>query len=75
MPRFETGLLEPVFQHIDALLLPRKQTLQVPQLIRGVPTIPNGLGANDAPGAMLPNGHVLFAVSTTPGFAGPTSRR
>jgi hypothetical protein len=36
------------------------------------PTIPLGLGANDAPGAVLPNGHVLFAASATPGF-GPGS--
>ena len=36
------------------------------------PTIPGGLGANDAPGAVLPNGRVLFAASATPAF-GPTS--
>ncbi len=27
------------------------------------PTIPNGMGPEDAPGAMMPNGDVLFAVS------------
>src|SRR5262249_24358425 len=32
------------------------------------PTIPFGLGANDAPAAVLPNGHVLFAASDTPQF-------
>jgi hypothetical protein len=35
------------------------------------PTIPGGLGADDAPGAMLPNGNVLFAADT-PKFNGPT---
>ena len=37
------------------------------------PTIPNGMGATDAPGAMMPNGDVLFAVSpmmTTAGTSG-----
>jgi hypothetical protein len=36
------------------------------------PDIPNGLGADDAPGALLPNGKVLFAADT-PLFHGPTS--
>jgi protocatechuate 3,4-dioxygenase beta subunit len=36
------------------------------------PDIPGGLGADDAPGAMLPNGHVLFAADH-PLFNGPTS--
>lgn len=37
------------------------------------PTIPNGKGADDAPGAMLPNGHVIFAADTSsPLFTGPT---
>ncbi len=27
------------------------------------PTVPDGMGATDAPGAMMPNGDVLFAVS------------
>lgn len=36
------------------------------------PVIPGGLGGNDAPAAMLPNGHVLFAAGATPGFSGPT---
>jgi len=35
------------------------------------PTIPNGKGADDAPGAVLPNGHVLFAADT-PLFNAPT---
>ena len=38
------------------------------------PVIPNQLAAEDAPGAMMPNGHVLFAadrVVPTP-FTGPT---
>jgi len=37
------------------------------------PTVPNGMGATDAPGAMMPNGDVLFAVSpymTTNGTSG-----
>ncbi len=36
------------------------------------PTIPGGMGANDAPAAELPNGHVIFVVGPTPGFATPT---
>src|SRR5262245_1508595 len=35
------------------------------------PTIPNGKGADDAPAAILPNGHVIFAADT-PLFNGPT---
>lgn len=35
------------------------------------PTIPNSLGANDAPAAMMPNGKVLFAASATPAFGPP----
>jgi hypothetical protein len=35
------------------------------------PTIPGGAGADDAPGAVLPNGHVIFAADT-PLFHGPT---
>ena len=35
------------------------------------PTIPNGKGADDAPGAILPDGHVIFAADT-PLFAGQT---
>jgi hypothetical protein len=35
------------------------------------PDIPGGLGADDAPGAMLPNGHVLFAADH-PLFNNPT---
>jgi hypothetical protein len=38
------------------------------------PVIPNGLGCDDAPGAMLPNGKVLFAADhISPLFTGPTS--
>jgi hypothetical protein len=33
--------------------------------------IPGGLGADDAPGAMMPNGHILIAADT-PVFHGPT---
>jgi hypothetical protein len=33
--------------------------------------IPGGLGCDDAPAAMMPNGHVLFAADT-PLFRGPT---
>jgi uncharacterized repeat protein (TIGR01451 family) len=36
------------------------------------PVIPGGLGGNDSPAAMLPNGHVLFAAGATPNFNGPT---
>src|SRR5262249_38247601 len=36
------------------------------------PTVPGLQGADDAPAAMLPNGHVLFAVDT-PLFNPPTS--
>jgi hypothetical protein len=35
------------------------------------PAIPGAQGADDAPGAMLPNGHVMFAVDT-PFFNPPT---
>src|SRR5205814_7952391 len=35
------------------------------------PSLPSGLGADDAPGAMLPNGHFLFAADK-PLFNGPT---
>jgi hypothetical protein len=35
------------------------------------PTLPAGMGADDAPGAMLPNGHVMFAADTTL-FTAPT---
>ena len=38
------------------------------------PDIPNNLGCDDAPGAMLPNGNVLFAADRfSPLFTGPTS--
>ncbi len=33
------------------------------------PVVPGGLGANHSAGAMLPNGHVLFAVSMTPNYS------
>jgi uncharacterized repeat protein (TIGR01451 family) len=38
------------------------------------PTIPGGLGAFDAPGAVMPNGKVLLGVSSVDGnnFSGPT---
>jgi hypothetical protein len=36
------------------------------------PVVPNGLGADDAPGAELPNGKILFAADR-PLFNGPTS--
>ncbi len=38
------------------------------------PVIPNRLGADDAPGAMLPNGHILFAADhiVPTYFTGPT---
>jgi uncharacterized repeat protein (TIGR01451 family) len=32
------------------------------------PVLPGGLGGNHDPAAMLPNGHVLFAVSMTPNY-------
>jgi Bacterial pre-peptidase C-terminal domain/Bacterial Ig-like domain len=35
------------------------------------PVIPNGKGADDAPGAVLPDGHVIFAADT-PLFNAPT---
>ncbi len=35
------------------------------------PSLPSGMGADDAPGAMLPNGNFLFAVDT-PLFKSPT---
>ncbi|MFO0939199.1 MAG: cadherin domain-containing protein [Pirellulales bacterium] len=35
------------------------------------PALPNGLGADDSPGAMLTNGHFIYAVDT-PLFNGPT---
>lgn len=37
------------------------------------PTIPNGLGAPDAPSAMLPDGTVLLALGPSNTFNGPTS--
>ena len=38
------------------------------------PVTPGGLGANDAPGAMLPNGHVLYAAGdTSTSFHAPTT--
>jgi len=37
------------------------------------PTLPSGLGADDAPAAVLPNGHVIFAADiSNPTFTGPT---
>ncbi len=36
------------------------------------PTLPAGFGANDGPAAMMPNGHVLFAAGTVPGWNSPT---
>ena len=37
------------------------------------PTVPNAKGADDAPGAILPNGHVIFAAdSFSPTFSPPT---
>ncbi len=37
------------------------------------PSLPAGMGADDAPGAMLPNGHFLFLADTTsPLFTAPT---
>ena len=37
------------------------------------PTIPNSKGCDDAPGVMLPNGHVLFLADTySPLFTAPT---
>ncbi len=33
------------------------------------PVVPGGLGANHSAGAMMPNGHVLFAVSMTPDYS------
>ncbi len=37
------------------------------------PSLPAGLGADDTPGVMLPNGHFLFAVDTSvPIFTAPT---
>jgi Right handed beta helix region len=37
------------------------------------PTIPNAKGCDDAPGVMLPNGHVLFLADTySPLFTAPT---
>jgi hypothetical protein len=35
------------------------------------PSLPAGMGADDAPGAVLPNGHFLFAAEH-PSFSGPT---
>jgi streptogramin lyase len=39
------------------------------------PVIPNGLGADDAPGAELPNGHIFFAADhiSPQLYTGPTS--
>jgi hypothetical protein len=36
------------------------------------PVVPNGLGANDAAGAVLPNGDVIFTAGTTPSYSAPT---
>lgn len=36
------------------------------------PVIPGGLGANDAPCCVMPNGKVILAVGGTPAFSGPT---
>ena len=36
------------------------------------PTVPDGLGANDAPAAELVNGHVLLVAGGTPGYTPPT---
>ena len=36
------------------------------------PSIPGGLGGDDSPAAMLPNGHVLLAAGATPGGGSPT---
>jgi uncharacterized repeat protein (TIGR01451 family) len=36
------------------------------------PVIPGGLGGNDSPVAMMPNGIVLFAAGATPSYNGPT---
>ena len=36
------------------------------------PTLPAGFGSNDAPAAMMPNGHVLFAAGAIPGWNSPT---
>lgn len=36
------------------------------------PTIPGGLGGDDSPAAMMPNGHVLLAAGATPGGGSPT---
>src|SRR5262249_25167615 len=35
------------------------------------PDLPTGMGADDAPGALLPNGHFLFAVDR-PSYHAPT---
>jgi hypothetical protein len=37
------------------------------------PVVPGGLGANDAAGAMLPNGDVIFAAGTTSSYSSPTA--
>jgi hypothetical protein len=37
------------------------------------PDIPGGLGCNDAPCAVLPDGHVIFDAGSTPGFANGSS--
>ncbi len=37
------------------------------------PDIPDGMGAGDVPGAMMPNGHILFAADPLPYFSPPTT--
>jgi hypothetical protein len=37
------------------------------------PDIPDGMGAGDVPGAMMPNGHILFAADPLPFFSPPTT--
>ncbi len=37
------------------------------------PDIPDGMGAGDVPGAMMPNGHILFAADPMPFFSPPTT--
>jgi hypothetical protein len=51
----------------------RKTALYTPSSNSWVagPSLPTGMGADDAPGAMMPNGHVLFAADH-PLFSGPT---
>ena len=37
------------------------------------PDIPDGMGAGDVPGALMPNGHILFAADPLPFFSPPTT--